>query len=198
MKQTFVILSILFSSLWSVAQTTTFSIRIEEDSITGMPGLQSFVRGIYLGKWILIGGRTDGLHRRQPWASFDPVDNNTTIYQVDPVGKQVWSASISSLPVALQEQLQSTNMCFAQRNNTLYVLGGYGYSATAADHITYDQLVAIDLAGLSFALEQGLAIAPHFRYLTDSRLGVTVDISGDWILFSISPAGSGSPGVTTR
>ncbi|MBP7773142.1 MAG: T9SS C-terminal target domain-containing protein [Bacteroidia bacterium] len=173
MKQTFVILSILFSSLWSVAQTTTFSIRIEEDSITGMPGLQSFVRGTYLGKWILIGGRTDGLHRRQPWASFDPVDNNTTIYQVDPVGKQVWSASISSLPVALQEQLQSTNMCFAQRNNTLYVLGGYGYSATAADHITYDQLVAIDLAGLSFALEQGLAIAPHFRYLTDSRLGVT-------------------------
>jgi len=96
MKQTFVILSILFSSLWSVAQTTTFSIRIEEDSITGMPGLQSFVRGTYLGKWILIGGRTDGLHRRQPWASFDPVDNNTTIYQVDPVGKQVWSASISS------------------------------------------------------------------------------------------------------
>jgi hypothetical protein len=39
----------LFGSLWSVAQTTTFSIRIEEDSITGMPGLQSFVRGTYLG-----------------------------------------------------------------------------------------------------------------------------------------------------
>jgi hypothetical protein len=87
MKRTFVILSLLFGSLWSVAQTTTFSIRVEEDSITGMPGLQSFVRGIYLGKWILIGGRTDGLHRRQPFASFDPVDNNTTIYQVDPVGK---------------------------------------------------------------------------------------------------------------
>ena len=39
-----------------------FQLVIEEDTISGMPGLQSFVHAQVDGKWLLIGGRTDGLH----------------------------------------------------------------------------------------------------------------------------------------
>ncbi|MBK6445932.1 MAG: hypothetical protein IPF81_11780 [Bacteroidetes bacterium] len=61
-----------------------FQLVIEEDTISGMPGLQSFVHAQVDGKWLLIGGRTDGLHQRQPFASFAVAGNNTNIYVVDP------------------------------------------------------------------------------------------------------------------
>jgi hypothetical protein len=146
---------------------------LEEVTIPGMPGLQSFAWGQHDGQWFLIGGRTDGLHRRQPFAAFLASDNNTNAYVVDPATQEVWSASITTLPTALAEQLQSTNMEFEQRGSTLYCIGGYGYSATAQDHITHPALVAIDLPGVMDAIRNGQPIAPFFRQLTDTRMEVT-------------------------
>ena len=94
-------------------------------------------------------------------------------YVIDPVTQQVWSASISTLPQALFEQLQSTNMEFVQRGETLYVIGGYGYSPTASDHITYPNLTAIDLPGAMDAIRNGETIAPFFRQIIDPRMEVT-------------------------
>jgi len=151
----------------------TRDVVLEEVTIPGMPGLQSFAWGQHDGQWFLIGGRTDGLHRRQPFAAFAASGNNTNAYVVDPVTAQVWSTSINTLPTALAEQLQSTNMEFDQRGNTLYCIGGYGYSATAADHITYPSLTAIDLPGVMDAIRNAQPIAPYFRQLTDTRMEVT-------------------------
>lgn len=145
---------------------------LEEVIVPGMPALQSFAWGQYNGQWFLIGGRTDGLHRRQPPFAFLATGNNLSAYVLDPVTQQVWSAPISTLPQSMEEQLQSTNMEFEQRDSTLYCAGGYGYSSTALDHITYPNLTAIDLAGVMDAIRNAQPIAPFFRQLTDPRMEV--------------------------
>ncbi|MCB9192112.1 MAG: T9SS type A sorting domain-containing protein [Flavobacteriales bacterium] len=171
MKSTFAFLFVLFG-LNAFAQPN-FNLTIEEVTLLNGPGLQSFVVGQHDGKWLLIGGRTDGLHQRQPFASFLASDNNTTAYVVDPVSLQVWSASLSTLPTALNEQLQSTNMEFVQRDTVLYIVGGYGYSATAADHTTYPYLTAVNVPSTISAIINGTAIEGHFRYTTNNNLAVT-------------------------
>lgn len=142
-------------------------------SVTGLPGLQSYVYGTHDGKWVIIGGRTDGLHRRQPPVSFADAGNNKFIYVVDPATKSSWSTSLSSLPVSIQEQLSTTNMEFHQRDTILYCMGGYGYSATAGDHITHDKLTAVDVPQLIEAVISGGPIAGCFRQISDASFAVT-------------------------
>jgi hypothetical protein len=146
---------------------------LQEIAIPGMPGLQSFAWGQHEGEWLLVGGRTDGLHRRQPFAAFLAADNNTMAYVVNPALGQVWSAALNTLPTAQFEQLQSTNPEFGQRGDVLYVLGGYGYSATVNDHITHPLMSAINVPGAITAIKAGQSLVPHFRYLVDDRLAVT-------------------------
>jgi hypothetical protein len=149
------------------------SLVVEEFVIPGMPALQSFAWGQHEGQWFLIGGRTDGLHRRQPPVAFLASGNNINAYVVDPVTAQVWSAPLTGLSPSLQEQLQSTNMEFDQRDGTLYCVGGYGYSPTAQDHITYPYLTAVDLPGVMDAIRNGEPIASFFRQVQDDRMAVT-------------------------
>lgn len=146
---------------------------LEEVTLAGMPGLQSFAWGTHNGEWLLIGGRMDGLHRRQPPVSFLASDNNTSAWVVAPATGQVWSASLSTLPTGLFEQLQSTNMEYVQRDSMLYIVGGYAYSATAGDHITHDRLAAVHVPNAIAAIKAGAPIAPHFRQFTDARMAVT-------------------------
>ncbi|MBX2905766.1 MAG: T9SS type A sorting domain-containing protein [Taibaiella sp.] len=142
-------------------------------SVTGLPGLQSYVYGTHDGKWVIIGGRTDGLHRRQPSVSFADAGNNKFVYVVDPATGTSWSASLTSLPVSIQEQLSTTNMEFHQRDTILYCIGGYGYSATAGDHITHDKLTAINVPCLIEAVVSGGPIAGCFRQISDPAFAVT-------------------------
>lgn len=151
-----------------------FTVQIEPLSIANAPNVHSFSWGKTSdGKWIILGGRIDGLHRRQPFAAFLESDNNKNVYVIDPIANQTWSTSISVLQASLFEQLQSTNQEFNQRGNTLYIIGGYGYSATQNDHITYANLTAIDIDGLATAVINGTSIIPYFRQITNSNLAVT-------------------------
>jgi len=154
-------------------QSGSFGIYLQPLTISGLPGLHSFAHGQVNGKWLIIGGRTDGLHRRQPSFAFDAAGNNNNLVVVDPVAGTKWSAPLATLPVALQEQLSSTNMEFYQNDTMLYCIGGYGYSATAADHITYGNIVAINVAGVINAVINGLPVAPFFRYQADAMFAVT-------------------------
>lgn len=155
------------------AGQNAFSLQIEPLEISGLGGLQSFASGENEGMWLLVGGRLDGLHRRQPWASFDQAGQNDQLTVVDPETGQVWTASVSTLPDPIAAQLRSTNMQFTQNGNTLYLIGGYGYSLAADDHITHPQLCAIDVPGAINAIVGGTDINPHFRAITDELLAVT-------------------------
>lgn len=152
---------------------SNFELSINEITLPNAPGLQSFVVGQHQGKWLLLGGRTDGLHQRQPFASFLASDNNTTVYVIDPANLQVWSNAISDLPTPIYEQLQSTNMEFTQRDTVLYITGGYGYSATAGDHITHPYLTAVNVPSAINAIVNGAGLANHVRYINDNRVAIT-------------------------
>ncbi len=146
---------------------------LQEVTIPDMPGLHSFAWGQDNGEWLMIGGRTEGLHRRQPFAAFQASFNNTTVYVVNPTTSEIWSAPLSTLPTGIAEQLQCTNMEFEQRGNTLYIIGGYGFSATANDHITHGKLTAVDVPGTIAAIKNNSSMVPHFRQISDTRLAVT-------------------------
>ena len=137
-----VMLLIAFASK-SNAQTAPFQIVLEPMNIIGLGGLQAFAWGQHDGKWLIIGGRLDGLHRRQPFAAFDAAGHNNQLIVVDPIAQQKWSAPLSSLPIGLQEQLSSTNMEFFQQGDYLYLAGGYGYGHAKQElHTILDRFIA--------------------------------------------------------
>ena len=167
------IIGFILLNLSVFAQTPPFNIHIEPMNIAGVGGLQSYAFGQHNGKWLIVGGRLDGLHRRQPFAAFDVVGNNNQLIVIDPITQQKWSASITSLSIALQEQLSSTNMEFHQEGNYLYVIGGYGYNAASASRKTFDNLTAIDVPAVINAVIGGTPFSNYFRQISDPQFAVT-------------------------
>lgn len=168
-----VLFSMLFFASSFFSQTAPFEIYVEPMNIAGLGGLQAFSFGQANGKWLIVGGRLDGLHRRQPFAAFDVAGNNNQLIVVDPSSGQKWTASLNTLSVSLQEQLSATNMEFHQKDNYLYIIGGYGYNATSASRLTFAQLTAIDVPGLIAAIVAGNPIASYFRQINDAEFAVT-------------------------
>ena len=166
---------VIFFSSQIFAQTGNFpfEILLKADSISGFNGLHSFAWGQHNGKVLLVGGRPDGIHARQPFNAFPASQNNQQLQVLDLATKQSWSRSLAELSVPLQEQLQSTNMNFYQDGNTLILTGGYAYSNTANDHITFPYLTCIDLSGLIQAIIDNQALAPFFKQIQDERFAVT-------------------------
>lgn len=174
MKEKIILLALSLLGVVNVFAQEQFTIQIEPLIISDAPNVHSFSLGKTSdGKWVILGGRIDGLHQRQPFASFLENDNNKSVYVIDPITNQTWSTSIDVLSTSLFEQLQSTNQEFLQRGNTLYIIGGYGYSTTQNDHVTYDKLTAIDVDGLANAVINNTDIISFFRQISNSNLAVT-------------------------
>lgn len=155
------------------AQESSFTLSVEPYEISGMPGLQSFVWAQHEGKWLLAGGRTDGLHQRHPFDSFLASENNTVLYVINPVEQEVFSYNLDAFAPSLREQLQSTNINFVQQGDTLYLAGGYGYSTSAGDHITYPYFTAIYVPGAMEAIMNGESPELHILQVYDERFAIT-------------------------
>lgn len=155
------------------AQIHPFEIQLNPLTISELGGVQSFAVAQHEGKWLIVGGRLDGLHRRQPFASFDIAGHNNQWLVVDPEAGIKWAAPFTDLPQALQERLSATNMEFYQEGGMLYLVGGYGYSKTAGDHITYPYLTAIDVKQTINAIIQQQTVTPFIRQISDDSFTVT-------------------------
>lgn len=162
-------------SIQTSAQTGNFpfEVKLKADSIAGFNGLHSFAWGQHNGKVLLVGGRPDGIHARQPFNAFPASQNNQQLQVLDLISKQSWTRSLTELSTSLQEQLQSTNMNFYQDGNTLVLTGGYAYSNSANDHITFPYLTTIDLDGLIQAIIDNQPIASFFKQIQDEHFAVT-------------------------
>lgn len=163
----------IFSFQQTIQSQDAFSVSLNPIEISGVGGLQSFVVGQHQGKWLVMGGRLDGLHRRQPWASFDLAGHNDRIWVIDPITDQSWVSEMTTLPVSIQEQLRSTNMEFYQDDEQLYVIGGYGFSVQADDHITFPSMVAVDVPQVIDAIVNDGDLTPFFRQISDENMAVT-------------------------
>jgi hypothetical protein len=143
-----------------------------------LPTLQSFATGTYDGKWIMLAGRTNGIHGfgQTGQQNFPPAYQKKEVWVVDPVTKQSWhhslasDATLSALQVA---ELSSTNTEFTQIGDRLYVAGGYGLSP-ASSFQTFNHLTAIDLPSLTDWVINGAGSASgSMRRITDPAFQVT-------------------------
>ena len=168
MKKKLLFLILLLSCKVAMAQNSfPYDVQLTPITIANLPGLHSFAFAQHNGKWLIIGGRKDGVHARQPFNAFPNAQNNTNIYVVDVASQQSWSASVNTLPTSISEQLQSTNINFHQDGTTLYLIGGYAFSATANDHITFDKLTSVDVPNLINAIINGSAITNYFKQIAN-------------------------------
>jgi hypothetical protein len=149
-----------------------FSVELEEISFPGFPGFHSAATGEWDDKWIVIGGRRNGLHGFYSPLAFPTSNINNELYVIDPLTQQVYSYSADSLPEAIREPVTSSNQLFAQRDSMLYLLGGYGWSQSFGDFKTFPTLTAVDLKGLSNAIVNQQPIAPYFRQIQNNAFAV--------------------------
>ncbi len=163
------------------AQAPYFTLEIEEVSATNAPAIHSTAVAEHNGLWVFVTGRVDGLHLLFGGEAFPADMSNNEIIVYDPDADQVWSASLDELSNALADPLRTTNAHHHQDGNTLYVLGGYGYSNADTEKITFGELTAIDLPGIISAVQNATPLSPHIRQMaSDDRLKVT---GGHLILF---------------
>lgn len=156
-----------------IAQAPPFQISIQPMDFPALNGIQSFSFGQADGKWLIIGGRIDGLHMRQPFGAFRPAGKNTQLTVIDPVKLQQWHAPLSGLSSNLQDQLSATNMQFHQEGDMLYLIGGYGFSDSLRKFTTYEKLTAVDVPEIIDAIINGKSISSSFRQMTDTGFAVT-------------------------
>ena len=155
------------------AQTAPFQVVLVPQDFPELGGLQSYAYGQADGLILLVGGRLDGLHRRQPFASFDVAGNNNQFIVFNPINHTKWTANLSSLSLELQEQLSSTNMQFYQSGDILYLVGGYGYDNASAARMTFPYLCAINVSNVMQAVINNQSITPFVRQIADPQFAVT-------------------------
>jgi hypothetical protein len=134
---------------------------------------------------VLLAGRTNGLHGflggSQAGENFPPEFQNREIWVIDPVAKQSWHRSLEVEPGTLSEfqinSLTQANNEFLQRNDELYMVGGYGLVSDdggTEEFGTFDTLSAINLPGIVDWVQTGNGEASdHIRQIQDETLRVT-------------------------
>lgn len=151
-----------------------------------LPGLHSYAAGHYNGKWVLMSGRTNGVHDLDQAGeqSFPPESQNRDVWVIDPVTRQSWHRSLgnptsgvtdpaSGLTPEQIASLTATNNQFEQVGRRLYIAGGYGLN-TIGEFTTFDMLTAVDLPGLVDWVVTGAGhAADHMRQFTNPTTSVT-------------------------
>jgi hypothetical protein len=144
-----------------------------------LPTLHSFAAGEFDGKWVLISGRTNGLHgfgSSSP-QNFPASSQNHDVWVIDPVTRQSWHRSLdtdSTLSSQMIAELTSTNTEFAQLSDRLYMVGGYGVRGTGSGFTTQNALTAIDLPGMVDWVMNGSGTASsRLRQVHDPMFQVT-------------------------
>jgi hypothetical protein len=160
-----------------------FRVEIEEASFPGAPALHSFASAQSQGKWLFIGGRTNGIHSFDPLPinNFPPSQANHWVWVVDPSSGQAWSVDLYNASITpplgfVADSLSASNTQSFQSGDTLYVIGGYGYNRATDLMQTFPTLTAINVPGMIEAVMSGAAadIAGHIRQgPPDNRLKVT-------------------------
>ncbi len=162
-----------------------FQITLEQADFSLTNGLHSFAFATYKGEWLLLTGRTNGLHDVD---NMDPTENsfplpmqNQVIYVVNPKTKAIYSRSILDPSAELsEEQIDLLSVCNSifyqsQDKKTLYVVGGYGMNSATQIMGTKAALTAIDVPKLIKWVKNpdGKSARKCLRFAFDPLLQVT-------------------------
>lgn len=187
------------AAAWSAHQTPTttpidlagnlpykMELREVDFGAAQLPLLHSYAAAEYDGKWILLSGRSNGVHDldQSGEESFPLATQNRDVWVIDPVAQQSWHRSLGDFTTGVNDpnsgltpfqiaSLSATNNQFAQIDDRLYVSGGYGLNP-ANEFTTFDLLTAIDLPGIVDWVQTGSGQAvDHIRQLETPVASVT-------------------------
>lgn len=147
MRTLFLVFSILVFSTVSSAQTLSeYSLKFEPVTLSEFAGVQSFSWAKSGDEVLIIGGRLDGLHRRQPFASFDSAGHNNQLIVINLKTLEVWKRPVSEFGEPIASQLKATNHCFHQQNDTMLIIGGYGIDENTKKHVTFTDLLSFSVS----------------------------------------------------
>jgi hypothetical protein len=158
-----------------------FRIQIEIAPFALPAGLHAYASGIYKDDYVLLGGRTYGLHGFMG-DTFPTVSQNTTVFVFNTKTGAVVFRSLtdpsSQLSQEQIDQLSATNPLFFQGDgsDTLYMVGGYGINTATGLRETKSVLTAIDLPSLIGWVKQkpkAKSVAKCLRQVSDPLLQVT-------------------------
>ena len=173
-RKTFFLLSCcLFLFVKITNAQTGYHLTFVKDTIQGAPALHSGVCVSYNGKWIFIGGRTNGLHGFQPPFAFPTSGRNELIYVVDPQLNQTWQSTATVFPDSIFEAICSSNMEYFLDDSILYIVGGYGWKNSSADFVTFPTLTSVNVELLINKIQNNQSITGLFHQTSDSLLAVT-------------------------
>jgi hypothetical protein len=156
-----------------------FTLELKTASFSLPTGLQSYASALYKGKWILLAGRTNGLHDFSNIGNnFPPIFQNTTVYVIDPSTGITTSRSLKNSSAGLsQEQIDALSVTasqFFQKGSTLYLVGGYGINTASGQMETKSTLTAINLKRLIRWVKKGKpSVKKAIRQIADPILQVT-------------------------
>ena len=149
-----------------------YQLELDTFSLTTPPALHSGAFANWNGKWFFLGGRRNGLHGFLPPFAFPTTDANTDIWMVNPALNQTVLSSADSLPDALREPVESSNMEYYQQDSMLYMVGGYGWRNANNAFYTFPTLTAVNLRKLDQAITTQSSVVPAFRQISDTLLKV--------------------------
>jgi hypothetical protein len=169
---------VLVLTLFAVLTATNIiasdvGISVTPIAVEGFAGRQSFAVGRHGSKVVLIGGRMDGLHRRQPPLAFSADGEPQSIVVLDLEQKKSWSASVAGLSGDVLDQWTSTNACFVQVDSLLYIIGGYGIASSGAGHRTHPVWSSVNVEDLIDAVVAGRPYAQLIAHGTGDAFAIT-------------------------
>lgn len=186
------ILFVFSVSLYSDNQTPTTTPVLPPDSLPFVVSIDlmdielpnGWHSGAYANwgdKTFLIAGRTNGMHGFSNIGNnFPPQAQNTVVYVIDFKNDQVWQRSLFDPNSGLtQEQIDTlsvTSPQFHQRDDMLYITGGYGIETATGLMTTKPVLSAISIPGIITWVTQPQkkgTLAKHLRQVTDPLVQVT-------------------------
>jgi len=159
--------------LWCVAayawaQTgPPFMVDLRPVSAPALPGLHSFVWATDGKYWLLLGGRTNGLHwfvessdggTVPPPNGFPPSMANRMAWVLDPETGRAWSSSLQNLAANFRDHLSASNPQGYQDGDTLYFVGGYGLDSTSDQMTTFGLVTAVEVKETIAAIIAGKPI----------------------------------------
>lgn len=168
---------------FSQSDDLAFTVSIEDVTPANWPGLHSFAFAEWQEYWIVVAGRSNGLHGFFPFTGFPEQTANNQIWVLDPTTGNLWQKGLEDLDAAVAAALQSSNPQYVQKEDKLYVFGGYGKELATDSFVTFDQLTVIDLPILVNAIQNGTSIAEAVNSSTDNRIrlcGGEAHQLGEW------------------
>lgn len=158
--------------------TLPFTIAIEEAPLMLPGGIHSGASANYQGQWVLLAGRTNGLHGFGPTDNFPPSKQNTVVYVVDWERQTIYLRDLNDSSSGLtQKQIDELSVTSPQsclQGKTLYMCGGYGVDTETGDFSTKATMTAIDIPKLIQWVKEGKgSVAAAIRQTSNPLLQVT-------------------------